>query len=137
VVIFGRDRRRAARLLNIWKKRGVRPSPELGVARFEFAVDLVRGGKVDRPVGGRLLKPANLHIGCWPFRSTARVHCDGWRYRSGTAARRGGGSSIMYTLFGIGLLIAVALLSKQEQRKGAWLLAAVVVVLVFIADRMR
>ena len=40
-----------------------------------------------------------------------------------------------YTLIGIGLLVAVALLSKQEQRKGAWLLAAVVIVL--IADRMR
>jgi hypothetical protein len=43
----------------------------------------------------------------------------------------------MYTLIGIGLLVAVALLSKQEQRKGAWLLAAAVIVLVFIADRMR
>jgi hypothetical protein len=29
------------------------------------------------------------------------------------------------------------LLSKKEQRKGAWLLAAVVIVLVLIADRMR
>ena len=43
----------------------------------------------------------------------------------------------MYTLIGIGLLVAVAMLSKQEQRKGAWLLAAAVIVLVFIADRMR
>jgi len=29
------------------------------------------------------------------------------------------------------------MLSKPEQRKGAWLLAAVVIVLVLIADRMR
>ena len=43
----------------------------------------------------------------------------------------------MYTLIGIGLLVAVAMLSKPEQRKGAWLLAAVVIVLVIIADRMR
>ena len=43
----------------------------------------------------------------------------------------------MYTLIGIGLLVAVALLSKPEQRKGAWLLAAVVIVMVLIADRMR
>jgi hypothetical protein len=43
----------------------------------------------------------------------------------------------MYTLIGIGLLVAVAMLSKKEQRKGAWLLAAVVIVLVLIADRMR
>jgi hypothetical protein len=43
----------------------------------------------------------------------------------------------MYTLIGIGLLVAVAMLSKPEQRKGAWLLAAVVIVLVLIADRMR
>ena len=43
----------------------------------------------------------------------------------------------MYTLIGIGLLVAVALLAKPEQRKGAWLLAAVVIVLVLIADRMR
>ena len=42
-----------------------------------------------------------------------------------------------YTLIGIGLLVAVAMLSKPEQRKGAWLLAAVVIVLVLIADRMR
>lgn len=42
-----------------------------------------------------------------------------------------------YTLIGIGLLVAVAMLSKPEQRKGAWLLAAVVIVLVIIADRMR
>lgn len=43
----------------------------------------------------------------------------------------------MYTLIGIGLLVAVAMLSKPEHRKGAWLLAAAVIVLVFIADRMR
>ena len=43
----------------------------------------------------------------------------------------------MYTLIGIGLLVGVAMLSKPEQRKGAWLLAAVVIVLVLIADRMR
>ncbi len=42
----------------------------------------------------------------------------------------------MYTLFGIGLLVAVALLSGKEQRKGAWLLVAVVVVLVVIAYRL-
>jgi hypothetical protein len=29
------------------------------------------------------------------------------------------------------------LLSKKEQRKGAWLLAAVAIVLVLIADRLR
>jgi hypothetical protein len=33
----------------------------------------------------------------------------------------------MYTLIGIGLLVAVAMLSSKEQRKGAWLLAAVVI----------
>jgi hydrogenase maturation factor len=43
----------------------------------------------------------------------------------------------MYTLFGIGLLVAVALLAKPEQRKGAWVLVAVVVVLVVIAERLR
>jgi hypothetical protein len=43
----------------------------------------------------------------------------------------------MYTLIGIGLLVVVALLSKGEQRKWAWLLAAVVTVLVIIAGRMR
>jgi hypothetical protein len=42
----------------------------------------------------------------------------------------------MYTLIGIGLLVAVALVSNREQRKGAWLLAAVVIVLVVIADRI-
>jgi hypothetical protein len=40
----------------------------------------------------------------------------------------------MYTLFGIGLLVAVALLSKKEQRKGAWLLVAAVAV---IAEFLR
>jgi len=40
-----------------------------------------------------------------------------------------------YTLFGICLLVAVAVLSTKEQRKGAWLLAAVVIILVIIADR--
>jgi len=40
-----------------------------------------------------------------------------------------------YTLFGICLLVAVAVLSTKEQRKGAWLLAAVVIMLVIIADR--
>jgi hypothetical protein len=43
----------------------------------------------------------------------------------------------MYTLIGIGLLVAVALLSSKEQRKGAWLLAAAVVAFVIIADRIR
>ena len=43
----------------------------------------------------------------------------------------------MYTLIGIGLLVAVALLSGKEQRKGAWLLAAVVIVLVVIAYLIR
>ena len=43
----------------------------------------------------------------------------------------------MYTLIGIGLLVAVALLSKGEQRKWAWLLAAAVIVLVIVADRLR
>jgi hypothetical protein len=43
----------------------------------------------------------------------------------------------MYTLIGIGLLVAVAMLSNREQRKGAWLLAAVVVVLVVIAELVR
>src|SRR5450631_4411525 len=42
----------------------------------------------------------------------------------------------LYTLIGIGLLVAVALVSNREQRKGAWLLAAVVIVLVIIADRI-
>jgi hypothetical protein len=42
----------------------------------------------------------------------------------------------MYTLIGIGLLVTVALLSGKGQRKGAWLLAAVVIVLVIIADRL-
>ena len=43
----------------------------------------------------------------------------------------------MYTLIGIGLLVAVAMLSNKEQRKGAWLLAAAVVVLVVIAELVR
>jgi len=42
----------------------------------------------------------------------------------------------MYTLIGIGLLVTVALLSGQGQRTGAWLLAAVVILLVIIADRI-
>jgi ATP/ADP translocase len=42
----------------------------------------------------------------------------------------------MYTLIGICLLVAVAVLSGKGQRKGAWLLAAVVIVLVIIADRL-
>jgi cell division protein FtsW (lipid II flippase) len=42
----------------------------------------------------------------------------------------------MYTLIGICLLVAVAVLSGKEQRKGAWLLVAVVIVLVIIADRL-
>lgn len=42
----------------------------------------------------------------------------------------------MYTLIGIGLLVVVALLSGKGQRKGAWLLAAAVIVLVIIADRL-
>jgi hypothetical protein len=43
----------------------------------------------------------------------------------------------MYTLFGIGLLVVVALLSKKEQRKGAWLLVAAVAVLAVIAEFLR
>ena len=43
----------------------------------------------------------------------------------------------MYTLIGIGLLVAVALLSRGEQRKWAWLLAAAVIALVVIAERIR
>ena len=43
----------------------------------------------------------------------------------------------MYTLIGICLLIAVAILSGKTQRKGAWLLAAVAIVLVIVADRLR
>jgi hypothetical protein len=43
----------------------------------------------------------------------------------------------LFTLIGIGLLVAVALLSRKEQSKGAWLLAAGVIVLVIIADRIR
>jgi hypothetical protein len=42
----------------------------------------------------------------------------------------------MYTLIGICLLVTVALLSGKGQRKGAWLLAAVVILLVIIADRL-
>jgi hypothetical protein len=47
------------------------------------------------------------------------------------------GKSTMYTLFGIGLLVVVALLSKKEQRKGAWLMVAAVVVLAVIAEFVR
>lgn len=43
----------------------------------------------------------------------------------------------MYTLIGIGLLVAVALLSNRQQSRGAWLLVAVVVVLVAIAYFIR
>ncbi|WP_291576889.1 hypothetical protein [Bradyrhizobium sp.] len=43
----------------------------------------------------------------------------------------------MYTLIGIGLLVAVALLSNKQQSRGAWLLVAVVVVLVAIAYLIR
>jgi hypothetical protein len=43
----------------------------------------------------------------------------------------------MYTLIGICLLIAVAMLSGKRQRKGAWLLAAVAIALVIVADRLR
>ncbi len=43
----------------------------------------------------------------------------------------------MYTLIGIGMLVAVALLSNREQSKAAWLLAAAVIVLVIIADRIH
>jgi hypothetical protein len=42
---------------------------------------------------------------------------------------------VLYTLFGICLLVAVAVLSTEEQRKGAWLLTAVVIILLIIADR--
>jgi len=42
----------------------------------------------------------------------------------------------MYTLIGISLLVAVALVSNREQRKGAWLLAAVMIVVVVIVDRI-
>jgi hypothetical protein len=63
-----------------------------------------------------------------------------WRQAAETGydpLKRGGGSSTMYTLIGIGLLVAVALVSNKEQRKGAWLLAAVVIVLVAISDRFH
>jgi hypothetical protein len=43
----------------------------------------------------------------------------------------------MYTLIGICLLVAVAMLSSKGQRKRAWLLAAVAIVLVIVADRLR
>jgi hypothetical protein len=43
----------------------------------------------------------------------------------------------MLSLIGIFMVVAVALLSPKEQRKSAWLLAAVVIVLVIMADRMR
>jgi hypothetical protein len=43
----------------------------------------------------------------------------------------------MYTLVGICLLVAVAMLSDKGQRRRAWLLAAVAIVLVIIADRLR
>jgi hypothetical protein len=43
----------------------------------------------------------------------------------------------MFTLVGIFMIVVAALLSKPEQRKGAWLLAAVVIGLVIIADRLH
>jgi hypothetical protein len=43
----------------------------------------------------------------------------------------------MYTLIGICLLVAVAMLSGKGQRKGAWLLPVVAIVLVIVADRLR
>jgi hypothetical protein len=43
----------------------------------------------------------------------------------------------MYTLFGIGLLVVVALLSSKEQRKGAWIMVAVVTGLAGIAYALR
>ncbi len=43
----------------------------------------------------------------------------------------------MYTLFGIGLLVAVALLSKPEQRKSAWMLVGVVIALVVAYHYLR
>ena len=43
----------------------------------------------------------------------------------------------MYTLIGIGLLAAVAVISGKQQRKGAWFLVAAVIALVIIADRLR
>jgi hypothetical protein len=43
----------------------------------------------------------------------------------------------MYTLIGIGLLVAVALVSGKQQRKAAWLLVAAVIVLVLVAERLR
>ena len=49
---------------------------------------------------------------------------------------RGPTELTMYTLIGICLLVTVALLSGKGQRKGAWLLAAVVIALVIIADRL-
>jgi hypothetical protein len=42
----------------------------------------------------------------------------------------------MLTLVGIFMVVAVALLSNKGQRKGAWLLAAAVIILVIIADRI-
>ena len=42
---------------------------------------------------------------------------------------------MLYTLFGICLLVAVAVLSTKEQRKRAWLLATGVIILAVIADR--
>jgi hypothetical protein len=43
----------------------------------------------------------------------------------------------MLTLVGIFMIVVVALLSNREQRKGAWLLAAVVIILGIIADRIH
>jgi|tagenome__1003787_1003787.scaffolds.fasta_scaffold9772996_1 hypothetical protein len=42
---------------------------------------------------------------------------------------------VLFTLFSICLLVAVAVLSTKEQRKRAWLLATGVIILAVIADR--
>ena len=41
------------------------------------------------------------------------------------------------TLVGIFMIVAVAFLSNKEQSKAAWMLAAVVIVLAIIADRIH
>jgi hypothetical protein len=50
---------------------------------------------------------------------------------------RGAYGTHMYTLIGICLLVAVAMLSGKGHRKGAWLVAAVAIVLVIVADRLH
>lgn len=70
--------------------------------------------------GGHVLDIASVRSGA---RTT---NCESWQ-----------GSNTMYTLVGIGLLVAVALLSNKDQRKGAWLLVAAVVVLAVIFHYVR